>query len=55
MAKAAALLALLALLCGCGGSSLLRGSGIEAPPPLQWQELCQQRPDLLICQPEAKP
>ncbi len=49
-------LAILLLLSGCASDkSLLKGSGMEVPPPLQWQELCMERPELLICQPEAKP
>jgi hypothetical protein len=49
-------LVILLLLTGCASDkSLLRGSGMEVPPPLQWQVLCQERPELLICQPETKP
>jgi hypothetical protein len=49
------LLIIAVLLTGCNGGGLLRGSGQEVPPPGPWDAMCQQRPELLICQPDAKP
>lgn len=43
------LLLICSLLAGCGGGSILRGTGERVDPPAGYTQYCQQHPDRAEC------